>query len=114
MGYFTIVSFTFSRTVLITLSFSGLASTRSIISTISPIISSFTPRVVMAGPGRIEAFINDCKVISAKISEGAGAIAKVPGKAYNKVKTTCAGVKAKVQSKVDTYKNAIIAAKSAE
>ena len=65
-------------------------------------------------PGRIEAFINDCKVISAKISEGAGAIAKVPGKAYNKVKTTCASVKAKVQTKVDTYKNAIIAAKNAE
>lgn len=65
-------------------------------------------------PGRIEAFINDCKVISNKITEGIVSVAKVPGKAYGKVKTTCAGVKAKVQDKVNTYKNAIIAAKNAD
>ena len=65
-------------------------------------------------PGRIEAFINDCKVISTKISEGLAQAAKVPGKAYGKVKNTYAGVKAKVQDKVNTYKNAIIAAKNAD
>ena len=68
-------------------------------------------------PGRIEAFINDCKVISAKISDGVGALAKVPGKAYGKVKNTCVAVKGKVQEKfmekVDTYKATVDAAKAA-
>ena len=43
------VWFTFSRTAVINDSFSGAESKRYIISTTSPIISSFTPRVVMAG-----------------------------------------------------------------
>ena len=69
-------------------------------------------------PGRIEAFINDCKVISAKISDGLVTLSKVPGKAYGKVKATCVTVKGKVQEKVqekiDTYKAAVEAAKAAQ
>ncbi len=69
-------------------------------------------------PGRIEAFINDCKVISAKISGGLTALSKVPGKAYGKVKETCVTVKGKVQEKVqekiNTYKAAVEAAKAAQ
>lgn len=65
-------------------------------------------------PGRIEGFIDDCKVISAKIAEGMANLAKVPGKAYGKAKETCANVKTKVQNKVDTYKAAIVAAKAAD
>ena len=69
-------------------------------------------------PGRIEAFIYDCKVISAKIAEGIDAISKVPGRAYGKAKTAYANVKAKVQEKiaekVDTYRAAVVAAKNAD
>lgn len=65
-------------------------------------------------PGRIEAFIQDCKVISAKIAGGVGTLSKIPGKAYGKAKDTCASVKSKVQNKVNTYKAAIAAAKAAD
>ena len=68
-------------------------------------------------PGRIEAFIGDCRFISAKISEGLGALAKVPGKAYKKVKATCNNVRDlvhdKMQLKVDTYRAAVAAARAA-
>lgn len=57
-------------------------------------------------PGRIEAFVKNCKVVSAKISGGVSKMAKVPGKAYGKVKTKCVSVKEKVQEKVNTYKAA--------
>ena len=54
MGYSFIMPLTFSRTALMTVSLSGLAKTVSISSTISHIISSFAPRVVIAGvPTRI-------------------------------------------------------------
>ncbi len=64
-------------------------------------------------PGRIEAFVNDCKIISAKVSGGVRTIKQVPGKAYGKVKAKCVSVKEKVQDKVNTYK-ASKAAKVAE
>ena len=57
-------------------------------------------------PGRTEAFVKNCKVVSAKISGGVSKMAKVPGKAYGKVKTKCVSVKEKVQEKVNTYKAA--------
>lgn len=65
-------------------------------------------------PGRVEAFIKDCKVISAKIAGGVSTLSKIPGKAYGKAKDTCATVKGKVQNKVNTYKAAIAAAKAAD
>ena len=69
-------------------------------------------------PGRVEAFINDCKVISAKIAAGMTALTKVPGKAYGKVKATCNTVKekvaSKVQEKLNTYQAAVVAAKEEE
>ena len=65
-------------------------------------------------PGRVEAFIKDCKVISAKIAGGVNTLSKIPGKAYGKAKDTCASVKGKVQNKVNTYKAAIAAAKAAD
>ncbi len=65
-------------------------------------------------PGRVEAFIANCKYVSAKVADGAGKVAKMPGKAYGKAKTACANVKGKVQNKVNTYKAAIAAAKAAD
>lgn len=69
-------------------------------------------------PGRVEAFINDCKVLSAKIAAGMTSLSKVPGKAYGKVKATCTTVKekvaSKVQEKLNTYQAAVVAAKEEE
>ena len=68
-------------------------------------------------PGRIEAFIEDCKMVTEKISDGLGVIAEFPGKAYQKMKETYTNVKGtvkvKVKEKVDTYKAAVAAAKAA-
>ena len=55
-------------------------------------------------PGRMEAFVDNCKLLSAKIALGAAALARVPANAYGKVKTTCVNVKEKVQDKINTYK----------
>ena len=55
-------------------------------------------------PGRMEALVNNCKLLSAKIAVGAAALARVPANAYGKVKTTCVNVKEKVQDKISTYK----------
>ena len=67
-------------------------------------------------PGRIEAFVGNCKLASAKIAEGLVSLKQVPGKACNKVKTTCVSVKdkvqTKVQTKIDTYKAMVAAAKA--
>lgn len=65
-------------------------------------------------PGRIDAFIANCKYVSAKVATGAGKVAKMPGKAYGKAKTACSNVKGKVQTTVNTYKAAIAAAKNAD
>ena len=65
-------------------------------------------------PGRVEAFIANCKYVSAKVATGAGKVAKMPGKAYGKAKSACVSVKDKVQTKVNTYKVAIAAAKNAD
>ena len=55
-------------------------------------------------PGRMEAFVDNCKLLSAKIAVGAAALARVPANAYGKVKTTCVNVKEKVQDKINTFK----------
>ena len=55
-------------------------------------------------PGRMSAFVDNCKLLSAKIAVGAAAIARVPANAYGKVKNTCANVKGKVQDKINTFK----------
>ncbi len=55
-------------------------------------------------PGRVSAFVNNCKLLAAKISEGAKAVAAVPGKAVALAKNTYADVKTKVQNKImSTY-----------
>ena len=75
-------------------------------------------------PGRIEAFIDDCKLLSQKVSEGMVVLASLPKKgyvrakdSYAKAKTTYENVKVivkgKVQEKVAAYKSAIEAAKAA-
>lgn len=65
-------------------------------------------------PGRVEAFIANCKFVSAKVATGAGKVAKMPGKAYGKAKSACINAKGKVKAKVNTYKAAIAAAKTAD
>lgn len=72
-------------------------------------------------PGRVEAFIADCKLVSEKISEGLGVLAAFPKKSYEKAKDTYTNVKAvvqakiqeKLQAKIDAYKAAVEAAKAA-
>lgn len=55
-------------------------------------------------PGRIEAFVKNCKYLSAKVSDAAGVVAAAPAKAYAKVKTTVqttyANAKAIIQEKL--------------
>lgn len=55
-------------------------------------------------PGRIDAFIRDCKYISSKIANGVGNVKRVSGEAYGKVKSKCVSVKEKVQEKVNAFK----------
>ncbi len=57
-------------------------------------------------PGRIQAFVKNCKLLTAKVGSGVQTIKAVPGKAYGKVKVKCVAVKQKVQDKVNTYKAA--------
>ena len=72
-------------------------------------------------PGRVEAFIEDCKVISEKITDGLGVLATLPKKGYDRAKNTYSDVKAviqakiqaKLQAKIDAYKAAVEAAKAA-
>lgn len=65
-------------------------------------------------PGRLSAFVKNCKAAAGKVSNGAKCVAKIPGKAVQKAKTTYATVKTKVLCKVNTYKEAVAAAKIAE
>ena len=60
-------------------------------------------------PGRIDAFIKNCKYLASKVGSGVNTIKTVPGK----VKTKYVDVKGKVQEKVNTYK-AEKAAKAAQ
>ena len=53
--------------------------------------------------GRVEQFISDCKLISAKIVAGVNTAAKVPAKAVNKMKDTYASIKQKIQNKIAAY-----------
>ena len=57
-------------------------------------------------PGRIQAFVKNCKLLTAKVGSGVQTIKAVPGKAYGKVKVKYVAVKQKVQDKVNTYKAA--------
>ena len=54
-------------------------------------------------PGRVEAFIANCKYLANKVNAGVNQAKKIPANAYNKVKVKCVSVKEKVQEKVATY-----------
>ena len=68
-------------------------------------------------PGRVEAFIANCKLVSEKVTQGLGALAALPKKGYERAKDTYANVKAavheKLQAKIDAYKASVEAAKAA-
>ena len=68
-------------------------------------------------PGRVEAFISNCKLISEKVTEGLVVLANLPKKGYARAKNTYATVKAavheKMQAKIDAYKASVEAAKAA-
>ena len=55
-------------------------------------------------PGRIEAFVKDCKKIATKVSGGFSNVKAASGRAYGKVKIQYITAKEKVQEKVATYK----------
>ena len=55
-------------------------------------------------PGRVEAFMDNCRYIATKVSTGVSNAKQIPVNAYNKVKVKCVNVKEKVQEKVATYK----------
>ncbi len=60
-------------------------------------------------PGRVNAFVNNCKLLAAKVATGAKAVAAVPGKAVNLAKNTCNDVKTKIQTKIMSTYNAPVA-----
>ncbi|MBQ1230424.1 MAG: hypothetical protein II369_06365 [Clostridia bacterium] len=66
--------------------------------------------------GRFDAFIKDCKTISAKISAAASTAKQLPKKAYDKIKVgvqnTYAIAKEKVAATVESYKEAVAAAEA--
>lgn len=64
-------------------------------------------------PGRISAFMKNCKAVAIKISGSAKSVAKVSGKTVQKTKTTYTKVKDKVQRTVNTCKDVIATAKKA-
>ena len=68
-------------------------------------------------PGRIEAFIADCKLLSEKVTEGLEVLAGFPKKTYARAKDTYVSVKAtvqeKVKAKIEQYKAAVASAKAA-
>ena len=68
-------------------------------------------------PGRVEAFIANCKLVSEKVTAGLEVLAELPKKGYVKAKDTYAVVKAavheKLQAKIDAYKATVEAAKAA-
>ena len=53
--------------------------------------------------GRIEQFVTDCKLVSAKIVAGVASAKQVPAKAVDKMKATYANLKEKIQTKIATY-----------
>ncbi len=55
-------------------------------------------------PGRVEAFVKDCKIVAAKISGGVKTVKRASGDAYNRVKTGVKNKVSKVQEKFGTYK----------
>ena len=55
-------------------------------------------------PGRLQSFVKNCKLLTAKIGAGMQTVKAAPAKAYGKVKIKCVAVKEKVQEKVNTYK----------
>ncbi len=59
-------------------------------------------------PGRISAFVNNCKLMASKVAGGAKAVASVPGKAVGLAKNKYAGVKTKLQDKIMATYNAPI------
>ena len=68
-------------------------------------------------PGRVEAFIANCKLVSEKVTQGLEVLAALPKKGYERAKDTYANVKAavheKLQAKIDAYKASVEAAKAA-
>lgn len=68
-------------------------------------------------PGRVEAFIANCKLVSEKVTQGLEALAALPKKGYERAKDTYASVKAavheKLQAKIDAYRASVEAAKAA-
>ena len=71
--------------------------------------------------GRVNNFINNCKMVSEKVTEGLEVLASLPKKGYARAKDTYTNVKTvvqakvqeKLQAKIDAYKAAIEAAKAA-
>ncbi len=55
-------------------------------------------------PGRIQAFVKNCKALAAKVNGGINTVKDFSGKTYGKVKDKYVLVKEKVQEKVATYK----------
>ena len=55
-------------------------------------------------PGRLQSFVKNCKLLTAKIGAGVQTVKAAPAKAYGKVKIKYVAVKEKVQEKVNTYK----------
>lgn len=67
------------------------------------LIDAFLYRKTFAG--RMKSFAERCKAFSAKVVDAASGAKALPAKAADKVKTTYAGAKEKVQQKITSFKN---------
>lgn len=56
--------------------------------------------------GRLQSFVKDCKLLTAKIGTAASSAKKLPGKIKQGVQNTYSAAKAKVRETVDSYKDA--------
>lgn len=56
--------------------------------------------------GRLQSFVKDCKLLTAKIGTAASSAKKLPGKIKQGVQNTYSAAKAKVRATVDSYKDA--------
>lgn len=67
------------------------------------LIDEFLYRKTFAG--RMKSFAERCRAFSVKVVDAASGAKAIPSKAADKVKTTYAGAKEKVQQKISSFKN---------
>ena len=65
-------------------------------------------------PGKVEGMIKDCRLVAARIAVGIDQLTRASGKAYKKAKKSCVDAREKMNRTVESYREAIVAAKNAD